>query len=66
MARQTLSVFIDELEKCQSMLSGNYLLSIIGGLRALKAATDGVPPLQSLPQAASNIMVAFKAMLKQL
>ena len=64
MAQRTLDVFIEELEKCQAMLSGSYLLQVIGGLRAVSSASDGVPPLQNLPQAAIQIMTAFKAMLK--
>lgn len=44
---------IDELDKCQSMLSGDYLLKVIGGLRAIQNSSDGVPPLQNLPQASN-------------
>ena len=66
MAQRTLQVMIDELDKCQSLLSGDYLLKIIGGLTAIQSSSEGVPPLQNLPQAANQIMTAFKALLKQL
>lgn len=52
-ANKTLSIFIDELEKCQAMLSGSYLLQIIGSMKAIQNSNEGVPPMLSLPQVAT-------------
>ena len=56
-------MFVDELEQCQKILRGGYLLKVIESIKKLKAASDDGSSLQ---EAARQVMDVFKACLKQL
>ena len=58
-----MQVFIDELEQCQKILRGGYLLKVIESIKRLKASNDEG---NSLKEAARQVMEVFKACLKQL
>ena len=56
-----LQVFIDELEQCQKILRGGYLLKVVESIKQLKASSDKE---SSLNEAARQVMEVFKACLK--
>ena len=58
-----IQIMIDELNQCQKILRGGYLLKVIQSIEKLRVEND---PSQTLNKATKQVMEVFKACLKQL